>query len=99
MRKDIEFKTEDGITLRGWHYLPEKRTGKVPTIVMAHGFSAVKEMYLDRFADAFAAAGLGALVFDNRNFRRQRRRAPTGNRPLATGSRLSRRHHVCRNAA
>ncbi len=68
MRKDIEFKTEDGIKLRGWHYLPEKRTGKVPTIVMAHGFSAVKEMYLDRFADAFAAAGLGALVFDNRNF-------------------------------
>ena len=68
MRKDIEFKTEDGIKLCGWHYLPEKRTGKVPTIVMAHGFSAVKEMYLDRFADAFAAAGLGALVFDNRNF-------------------------------
>ena len=68
MRKDIEFKTEDGIKLRGWHYLPEKRTGKVPIIVMAHGFSAVKEMYLDRFADAFAAAGLGALVFDNRNF-------------------------------
>src|SRR5260221_14277884 len=68
MRKDIEFKTEDGIKLRGWHYLPEKRTGKVPTIVMAHGFSAVKEMYLDRFADAFAAAGLGPLVFDNRNF-------------------------------
>ena len=68
MRKDIEFKTEDGIELRGSHYLPEKRTGKVPTIVMAHGFSAVKEMYLDRFADAFAAAGLGALVFDNRNF-------------------------------
>ena len=29
MRKDIEFKTEDGIKLRGWHYLPEKRTGKV----------------------------------------------------------------------
>jgi dipeptidyl aminopeptidase/acylaminoacyl peptidase len=25
-------------------------------------------MYLDRFADAFAAARLGALVFDNRNF-------------------------------
>ena len=24
MRKDIEFKTEDGIKLRGWHYLPEK---------------------------------------------------------------------------
>src|SRR5271167_4250398 len=68
MRKDIEFKTEDGVTLRGWHYLPDGRRGKVPTIVMAHGFSAVKEMYLDRFAEAFAAAGLGAVVFDNRNF-------------------------------
>ena len=35
---------------------------------MAHGFSAVKEMYLDTFAEAFAAAGLNALVFDNRCF-------------------------------
>ena len=68
MRTDIEFKAEDGVTLRGWHYLPDSRPGKVPTIVMAHGFSAVKEMYLDRFAQAFANAGLGSIVFDNRNF-------------------------------
>ena len=68
MRKDIEFKTEDGVTLRGWLYLPDRAGGRVPAVVMAHGFSAVKEMYLDRFADAFAAGGLGALVFDNRNF-------------------------------
>jgi len=68
MRQDIEFKTEDGITLRGWHHLPENSTGRVPTIVMAHGFSAVKEMYLDRFAEAFANAGLASIVFDNRNF-------------------------------
>ena len=68
MRKDIEFKTQDGLTLKGWHYLPDRLSGKVPTIVMAHGFSAVKEMYLDKFAEAFAAAGLAALVFDNRNF-------------------------------
>ncbi len=56
------------MTLRGWHYLPDNRAGKVPTIVMAHGFSAVKEMYLDPFAEAFAKAGLGSIVFDNRNF-------------------------------
>lgn len=68
MRKDIEFKTEDGVTLRGWHYAPDNRRGKTPTIVMARGFSAVKEMYLDRFAEAFAAAGLSSVVFDNRNF-------------------------------
>jgi uncharacterized protein len=68
MRQNIEFKTEDGIVLRGWHYLPDHRTGRVPTIVMAHGFSAVKEMYLDRFAEAFSQAGLASLFFDNRNF-------------------------------
>jgi uncharacterized protein len=67
MRKDVEFDAE-GVTLRGWHYVPDGAKGPVPTIVMAHGFSAVKEMYLDRFAESFAAAGLGALVFDNRNF-------------------------------
>lgn len=68
MRKDIEFDTEDDVTLRGWLYLPDGATGPVPTVVMAHGFSAVKENYLDRYAEVFSASGLGALVFDNRNF-------------------------------
>src|SRR5487761_969670 len=67
MRKDIEFNAE-GVTLRGWLYTPARAGAKVPAVVMAHGFSAVKEMYLDRFAEGFAAAGLNALVFDNRNF-------------------------------
>ncbi|MDH3226295.1 MAG: alpha/beta hydrolase [Thermoleophilia bacterium] len=66
-RSDIEFPAE-GVTLRGWLYLPDGASGPVPTIVMAHGYSAVKEMYLDRFAEAFAQAGMGAVVFDNRNF-------------------------------
>jgi hypothetical protein len=35
---------------------------------MAHGFTAVKEMYLDTYAEVFAAAGLGVVVFDHRNF-------------------------------
>jgi dienelactone hydrolase len=65
MRRDIEFSAE-GVTLRGWLYLPEGAAGPVPTVVMAHGLSAVKEMYLDRYAEVFADAGLGALVFDNR---------------------------------
>ena len=68
MRNDIEFKTEDGVTLRGWLYLPDAHKEPAPTVVMAHGYSAVKENYLDCFAEVFAAAGLGALVFDNRNF-------------------------------
>src|ERR1700760_674571 len=66
-RRDIEFDAE-GVTLRGWFYPAEGGAEVAPTIVMAHGFSAVKEMYLDKFAEAFAAGGLNALVFDNRNF-------------------------------
>jgi len=66
MRSDVEFDAE-GVTLRGWLYQPDGADGDVPIVVMAHGYSAVKEMYLDRFAEAFAAAGLGALVYDNRN--------------------------------
>ena len=72
MRKDVEFKTQDGVALAAWHYLPDQSSGKVPTIVMAHGFSAVKEMYLDKFAEVFAAAGLGAIAqrpYDSRSGR------------------------------
>lgn len=68
MRKDVEFKTDDGTILRGWHYTPDSGTEPWPTIIMAHGYSAVKEMYLDRFAEFFAQAGLAALVYDHRNF-------------------------------
>ena len=70
-RRDIEFNAE-GTTLRGWFYPAggaregAARTG--PAVVMAHGFSAVKEMYLDKFAEVFAGAGLNVLVFDNRCF-------------------------------
>lgn len=66
MRNNIAFKTTDGTTLRGWHYLPAG-SGRYPTIVMAHGFSAVKEMYLDKYAEAFMQAGFASIVYDNRN--------------------------------
>ena len=65
-RTDVEFNAE-GTTLRGWLYRPDG-ADVVPGVVMAHGYSAVKEMYLDSFAEVFAQAGLAALVFDNRNF-------------------------------
>jgi len=67
MRRDVEFDAE-GVTLRGWFVQPDAGDGPFPTIVMAHGFSATKEMYLDAFAERFAAAGLASLVFDNRCF-------------------------------
>ena len=66
-RRDVEFNAE-GVTLKGWFYPAAGLKGTAPVIVMAHGFSATKEMYLPKYAEAFSAAGLNVLVFDNRNF-------------------------------
>jgi len=66
-RRDVEFDAE-GVLLRGWFYPARGVEGPAATVVMAHGFSAVKEMYLDAFAEVFASAGMNALVFDHRNF-------------------------------
>src|SRR5579875_3385105 len=66
MRHDIEINAE-GTILRGWLYPAAGKNDQAPAVVMAHGFSAVKEMYLDRFAETFAAAGLAVVVYDNRN--------------------------------
>jgi len=65
MREDIEFDAE-GATLRGWFYRPDDAGGDVPCVVMAHGFSAIKEMHLDEYAEVFCDAGLACVVFDNR---------------------------------
>jgi fermentation-respiration switch protein FrsA (DUF1100 family) len=67
MRHDIEFRTEDGVTLRAWHYPAAGVEGPAPLVVMAHGFSATREIHLAGFAEVFQAAGLGVLVYDHRN--------------------------------
>ncbi|MCJ2138875.1 alpha/beta hydrolase [Methylobacterium sp. E-066] len=67
MRSDVEFRSE-GRTLRGWLYEPDVQDGATPAVVMAHGFSAVKEQYLDRYAEVFQAAGFGVLVYDHAHF-------------------------------
>ncbi|WP_408600665.1 alpha/beta hydrolase [Pseudomonas sp. PLMAX] len=68
MRADISFKTTDGLTLKGWLFTPQNGADSHPAIVMAHGFTAVKEQYLDRYAETFARQGFAVLVYDNRNF-------------------------------
>ncbi|MFG2514013.1 alpha/beta hydrolase [Streptomyces sp. NPDC048584] len=65
-RRDVEFDA-DGVTLRGWFY-PTGDSAPTAVVVMAHGFSLVKEAYLDRYAERLAAAGLAVLVYDHRNF-------------------------------
>jgi dipeptidyl aminopeptidase/acylaminoacyl peptidase len=67
-KEDVSFKSE-GLYCKGWLYTPDQSQSKEkrsPAIVMAHGFGAVKEMYLSNFAEKFATAGFVVLVFDYR---------------------------------
>ena len=67
MRKNVEF-VSDGLKCRGWLYIPDNLAEgkKAPAVVMAHGFSAVKEMYLANYAERFVSAGMVVLAFDYR---------------------------------
>jgi electron transfer flavoprotein alpha subunit len=58
----------EGDELDAWWYAPEGVDGPAPCAVLAHGFGGVKEMRLSAYAERFAAAGFGALVFDYRHF-------------------------------
>jgi cephalosporin-C deacetylase-like acetyl esterase len=66
-RQDVEFTAENGVTLRGWLFVPDG-AGPHPAITMAHGFAGVKEHGLERFARLFAEAGFVVLVHDHRGF-------------------------------
>src|SRR5258708_31067636 len=68
-KRDVMFKSGEPFAA-AWLFLPDqpRSGGRVPAVAMAHGFGAVKEMYLEPFARRFAAAGIAALVFDYRSF-------------------------------
>lgn len=65
-KESVSFKTKDNITLRGWFYIPQNIPA--PCIIMTHGFTALKEHYLAKYAEFFVASGMCVLVYDNRNF-------------------------------
>jgi fermentation-respiration switch protein FrsA (DUF1100 family) len=67
LKIDVKVPAEGRIELGAWLFLP-KGEGIRPAITMAHGFAGVKEQGLERFAQAFAAAGFVVLVHDHRNF-------------------------------
>ncbi|MGP4015039.1 alpha/beta hydrolase [Saccharopolyspora sp. 5N708] len=66
-RHDVEFPVDNGITLRGWLYVPAG-DGPHPAITMAHGYAGTREMALEAFACAFAEDGFAVLIHDHRNF-------------------------------
>lgn len=67
-KRQVEFEGESGVTLRGWLFVPKGSEGPHPAISMCHGFAAVKEHGLERFAEVFCEAGFVVLVHDHRNF-------------------------------
>jgi dienelactone hydrolase len=67
-RSDVTFQSA-GTRCAAWLYRPKETDGgPTPCVVMAHGFSAVRDQRLDAYAERFAQAGLAALVFDYRHF-------------------------------
>ena len=65
-REDVGF-TSGGLRCAAWLYRPAAPE-PLPCVVMAHGFSAVRDQRLDAYAERFAQAGLACLVFDYRYF-------------------------------
>ena len=69
-RYDIKFATRDGTLLAGWFYRPSDGPRQFPCIIMSHGFTAVIDQGLAGFAEVFANAGFGVLVYDHRGYGR-----------------------------
>lgn len=65
-RRDVEIPIGD-TSLAAWIYEPAADEPS-PCVVLAHGFTGVRDMQLHRPAERFAEAGFGALVFDYRHF-------------------------------
>jgi len=66
MREDITFNSF-GTECAAWLYRPEAES-PTPCVVMAHGFSGVREARLDAYAERFCKAGMAVLLFDYRHF-------------------------------
>jgi uncharacterized protein len=65
-RADVTFLSGNA-RCHAWHYRPN-RGQTHPLLVMAHGFAAEKTFQLPYFAEHFANAGIGVLLFDYRHF-------------------------------
>lgn len=65
-REELSFES-GGTRCAAWLYRPEGAAADVPCVVMAHGFSLTRHDGLAPYAEAFAAAGAAAFVFDHRH--------------------------------
>ncbi|KAH9902282.1 DltD N-terminal domain protein [Xylariomycetidae sp. FL2044] len=63
-REDVEFRTLDGLTLRG-HLYPAGQ--KSPAVIMTPGFNTTVDLFLPDIAQSFQEAGVTALVYNPRS--------------------------------
>jgi pimeloyl-ACP methyl ester carboxylesterase len=69
VRQDVAVDAEGAILHAWWYPARGSQVGTAsPCVVMAHGWTSTKKIYLDLFAEVFAAAGLCVLVFDHRGW-------------------------------
>lgn len=66
-RHDVSFDSQ-GERCAAWLFRPETAGGRLPAVVLAHGWGALRDFRGDAFAERFAAAGFVSLVFDYRHF-------------------------------
>ncbi|MDV6011308.1 alpha/beta fold hydrolase [Haloechinothrix sp. LS1_15] len=64
--RDFTFTVGDTVCA-AWLYRPDG-SGEHPVVVAAHGFTGTRELALDAYAERFAEAGFGVLLFDYRSF-------------------------------
>lgn len=67
LRHDVVFRVDDQ-PVAAWWYPAGDEDIPGPALVMAHGFGMTRHCLLDRYAEAFQAAGFACLVFDHRGF-------------------------------
>ncbi len=68
VREDSDFFSESE-RCAAWLYRPKKSSGgRVPVVVMAHGFAGERDFCLPAYAIGFADRGIAVLLFDYRHF-------------------------------
>lgn len=65
-REDVTFDS-DGVPVAAWFFRGRDDGRPAPCVVMGHGLSLTRRDGLERYAEAFAAAGHHVLVFDFRH--------------------------------
>lgn len=60
----VEFKTTDGVIIRGDYYKPNIQ--KAPMVILTAGLSFLGDHFVDALAARFQAAGFAALAYDHR---------------------------------